>query len=431
MTVLLITFTVVAARISSAFTAEKMSYLYKEVLHLSAGDMATLGIVMGIPGYLRPFMGAGSDLFPLFGFHRRSYYVLSWLMMAASYLILAHLGQYHYNVVLGIGLVAAAGSNLLMVIVDAVMVAVGNASGTVGRLQSLQQGAQLIISIAFAATLGGYVTQHWSYKHCFNAAGLVCLIAMVFVALLPENRVLKGQQAHETEEQHRERQTAKALERAETVTALEEAARTPGLWAMVAFVFYLIVTPGTNIAQFFYMNDVLHYSKQFIGQLGQPGAFGALVAIVLFLMFSRRLPIRSMVWGAYLMDCSIYLSLMFLHGQTSAIVITFVGGTIGMIYNLCLMTLAARACPPKIEGTIYGLVIATIGLAGSLGEKLGSTMYDYFGPQSHHSIAHGWYATLWCGFGFTILAGLIIPFLPAWAKSNEPLHPTAPEESTG
>jgi len=40
MTVLLITLTVAAMRMSSAFTAEKMSYLYKEVLHLSAGQMA-------------------------------------------------------------------------------------------------------------------------------------------------------------------------------------------------------------------------------------------------------------------------------------------------------------------------------------------------------------------------------------------------------
>jgi MFS family permease len=191
---------------------------------------------------------------------------------------------------------------------------------------------------------------------------------------------------------------------------------------MVGFVFYLIVTPGTNTAQFYYMNDVLHYSKQFIGSIGQPGAIGAIIGILLFLVTSRRLPIRAMVWGAYLMDCSIYISLMFLHSHKSAIVITFIGGLIGIVYNLCLFTLAARACPPKIEGTVYGLVMAAIALAGSLGEKLGSSMYDHFGPATHHTIAYGWHSLLWFGFAFTIAAVVFIPFLPAWAKSNEPLH---------
>jgi MFS family permease len=422
MTVLLIALSVAAMRMVTAFTGEKSSYLYKEVLHLSAGDVATLGIIMGIPGYLRPFMGAGADLFPLFGFHRRSYYVLSWLLMAASYFGLAHLQHYHYATVLLLGLIAVAGGNLLMVIVDAVMVAVGNRTGTVGRMQSVQQGVQLVMTALFAAQLGGYVTQHWSYAHCFDAGALVCVISAIFVAALPETRVLKGPRPQETEEEHRQRQASKAAERAEVARTLKDAARTPGLWAMVGFVFYLIVTPGTNTAQFYYMNDVLHYSKQFIGSIGQPGAIGAIIGILLFLVTSRRLPIRAMVWGAYLMDCSIYISLMFLHSHKSAIVITFIGGLIGIVYNLCLFTLAARACPPKIEGTVYGLVMAAIALAGSLGEKLGSSMYDHFGPATHHTIAYGWHSLLWFGFAFTIAAVVFIPFLPAWAKSNEPLH---------
>ena len=315
-TVLLIAFTVAAMRIAGAFTGEKTQYLCKEVLHLSASDMATFALLVGIPGYLRPFMGAGSDLFPIFGFHRRSYYVLSWILMAGSYFALGRLEHYHYGVVLGLGIVAGAGGNLVMVIVDAVMVAVGNATATVGRLQSLQQGTQLLIVGLFAGQLSGYVTQHWSYAHCFNAAALVCIISSVFVATLPERRVLSTPKPNESAEEHQQRQAAKAEERAEVAGALREAARTPGLWVVVAFVFYLIFTPGTNTAQFFYMNDVLHFSKQFVGTLQQPGALGALIGIVLFLITSRRLPVRAMVWGAYLMDCSIYLSLLAFHSHT-------------------------------------------------------------------------------------------------------------------
>jgi hypothetical protein len=78
-------------------------------------------------------------------------------------------------------------------------------------------------------------------------------------------------------------------------------------------------------------------------------------------------------------------------------------------------------------------VLAAIALGGTLSEKLGAFLYDFFGPANTahgYSITHGWNYALWIGFGFTVLAAVFIPFLPAWARSNEPLRrqSTAPEE---
>ena len=94
----------------------------------------------------------------------------------------------------------------------------------------------------------------------------------------------------------------------------------------------------------------------------------------------------------------------------------------GTIYGLCLYTLAGRACPVGAEGVIYGLVLSAIALGGTLGEKLGGSLYDMFGPANHHSVTHGWTTMLWFGFGFTVIAAGFIPFLPAWAKSGERLN---------
>ena len=126
------------------------------------------------------------------------------------------------------------------------------------------------------------------------------------------------------------------------------------------------------------------------------------------------------------MDCSLYLASMGLHDRGSGLAVSFFLSFLGTIYNLCLLTLAARACPPGIEGTVYGLVISATSLAGALGEKLGAALFDHFGPNSHHTVAHGWFGLLWCGFAFTVVAAVFIPFLPAWAKSSEPLHPREP-----
>jgi MFS family permease len=410
-------------QIMGAFYGLKLSFLYKDVLHLTASGMATLGIITGIPSYLRPFMGAMSDLFPIFGFHRKSYYGISWLLAAFGFALLASLHSYQYHTVVCLVIVVLTGGTLLMVMVDAVMVSIGNMTGSVGPLQAIQQGVQSVLGLTFIGPLSGYVAQHWSYQHCFTASAVVCVLSAPLAMLIPETRVLAHRQAHEDEEQHRARTEARRGHRAQLVTTLRTAAATPGIWAIVGFVFYLIITPGTNTAQFYYTVDVLHFSKQFLGDLSIPGSAGGLLGILFFAFASRRMPVRAIVWGAFLMDCSIYLLLMGLHNQMSGIILTFVGAFVGSLYNLCLFTLAARACPPGIEGTIYGLVISAIALGGSLGEKIGSSIYDYFGPAHHHTTAHGWFALLWFGFAFTVAAIVFIPFLPAWTRSNEPLRP--------
>lgn len=79
---------------------------------------------------------------------------------------------------------------------------------------------------------------------------------------------------------------------------------------------------------------------------------------------------------------------------------------------------------PGVEGTIYGLIMSAIAIAGVLSDKIGGSMYDFFGPlnASHHwTITHGWDYSLWVGMAFTLVGFVFIPFLPAWAKSREPL----------
>ena len=400
-------------------TGEKTTFLFKEVMHLTPGDIGTLGILVGIPAYLQPFLGAGSDLFPLFGSHRRSYYVLSVLVRTGAYWGLACLSQYHYIAVVCLLLVLASGGVLATVMVNAIMVAVGNRTRRLGQLQSLIVFVPAVLSILYTAHLSGYVTQHWSYHHAYSLAAALMLLHLPLTLLIDEKSIVGQSRADPARRQEERRE-----ERARSLAALREAARLPGLWAVIGLVFYLILTPGVGNAQIYYMTDVLHFSKQLIGSLGMFSSAGAIVSMGLFAAFSRRLPVWSLVWGAWGMDCIGYPILVLLHTPDSAKVIYFLGACIGTWYSLCLFTLAARACPPGVEGAVYGLVMSAIAIAGVLSDKIGGNMYDYFGPlnTAHHwTITHGWDYSLWVGLAFTLVGFVFIPFLPAWAKSREPL----------
>ncbi len=417
---LLMAGTVTVWALVNTFSAEKLAFFYKDQLHLSVGAVASLGILLAAPNYFRPFIGAGSDLFPLFGYHRRSYYALAALLQAGGFFGLSLLPHPSYWTTALLVIVTVAGSVTLLIMADAVMVSVGNRTGTVPRLQGIQQFLPFALSFLVLARLGGYVTQNWSYAHCFRTAALLALLALPLTLLISEGRVSRRQSAHETSAEHAQRAGAKARDRAESLAALRLATRSPGLWAVIAYIFYLTLTPSGSTAQLYFEVDTLHFSKQFIGDLGQWSSAGVILGILTILAISRRISVRALVWGGWAIGTLAYLLNFALHDPLSAKLVFFVGSYFGIMTSLSILTLAARACPPKIEGTIYGLFIAASGLAGTLSNKIGGMLYEHYGAP-HHSAAHGWYALNWWGFGLTLLAAVLIPLMPAWARSAAPL----------
>lgn len=263
----------------NAITYNKQLFLYKDVLKLNASAVGTLALIINIPAYLQPFMGGVSDLFPLFGWHRRSYFALAAVVQSLGYFGLMTLHQYHYATIACLLIVAGAGGALAGVLINAAMVSVGNRTNTFGPLQTLYQFTPLVLALVYTGKLDGQVTAHWSYPHAFLVAGLVSLAALPLALLIDDRRVSAGRA---TAEELAAQKEAKDREKAQTAAALRDAARTPGLWVMTAFLFYLYVTPLLLTASVYYETDVLKLSKDFIGRLDSWTAAGSIVGLLAF-----------------------------------------------------------------------------------------------------------------------------------------------------
>jgi len=419
-TATLIIGTVIVDTCVNALSSEKLNFLYKDVLGLSAGAFASLGILLNIPQYLRPFLGTLADMVPVAGYHRRSYYFLAVLAEAIALFSLSLISQYTYAAVAALVVTQTFGIVLMFLMMEATLVRTGNLTGMTGRLQTVQQFVRYALITTCTAHMSGYVTQHWSYHACLRTAAFVTLAALPLTLLIDERRVIRTHTAHETPDQKEARLRDKQADHARMSKALREGLKTPGLWAAVAFIFYLILTPGSGTAQLYFQVDHLHFSKQLLGDLTACGAAGSVVGFLTYAAVSPKLPGRALVFGLVFIDCLGYILLLFLHDPTTAKIISVVGGVTYGWYLLGLLTIGAKICPPGIEGTIYGLVYAAQFLAGTLSDKLGSTVYDAFGGMHGHP-AEGWRALLIAGIVFSALAVFFIPFLPAWARSGEPM----------
>src|SRR5882724_6938293 len=71
-----------------------LTFLFKETLHLSAGQTADFFAITIIPWLIKPVYGLLSDFVPLFGWRRKSYFLLMSGLAAAAGLTLGLLTTY-------------------------------------------------------------------------------------------------------------------------------------------------------------------------------------------------------------------------------------------------------------------------------------------------------------------------------------------------
>ena len=197
----------VLGAITEALTGEKTTFLYKEEMGLSPNQVTTLNFLLELPALMQPFIGAWTDLFPWLGSHRRSYYFLGIVISILGMGSLAILPHYHYATVAGLMLASAAGGVLNGVVFNAVIVSVGNRTGTYPRLQALSMLIPLALGTLYTSHLSGFVTEHWSYPRAFGTAALLSLLYLPIVFLMDEP------QARELKEEREESQQAMLEER--------------------------------------------------------------------------------------------------------------------------------------------------------------------------------------------------------------------------
>src|ERR1700730_629383 len=150
---------------------------------LSAGQVATFFAITTVPWWLTPVYGLLSDFVPLFGYHRKSYLILTSSMSAAAGLLLGVTGEHSYARMATFFTLMALGLAFTDVLVDALMVENGKPLGLTGAFQSVQWGAIITASIV-VGELGGYLAEHRLLRASFLVAAcfpLVSLLMAIFV----------------------------------------------------------------------------------------------------------------------------------------------------------------------------------------------------------------------------------------------------------
>lgn len=154
---------------------------YKDVLHLGPKAVAAATWFIGIPFVIKPIYGLLSDFYPIFGSRRKLYLMVLNSLAVGAFIWLSGLRTIH-EIAIAMTLCAffTAFSDVL---INALVVELGNSSGTTKIYQSHQFIWTNIATIA-TSIAGGYFAQRLGPERGFQLGALLTALAPLALAIV-------------------------------------------------------------------------------------------------------------------------------------------------------------------------------------------------------------------------------------------------------
>eukprot|EP00897_Mesotaenium_endlicherianum_P004276 jgi/Mesen1/3877/ME000208S02891 len=391
-------------------------YYWKNVQLLQPAVSQAYDAMAGIPWVLKPVYGLITDTYPIAGYQRWPYLVIMGTLGAICFACLAYLPAVTPLFAAGLLTGVSFATAFPDVVVDAL---VAQQSRTVpalaGDLQAsnwqsicsplclVMEGApspQLSLSwgaLAFGGLCGysvsGPTVHNIGPRGGFGVLALAPSLLVVAALMLPEAPV----KADGKEKGH-----LGALVRSGQLLA--RTVRRPSIWRPAIYLFLAngATSPDIGEALFYWYTDADKgpgFSENFMGFLYAMGYAGMLLGVAAYNTWFKMYPYRRMLFLAQLLVvfCG-SMDLILITGLNLRLGIpnhTFVVGEKTLSHALTrlqimpMLVLAAKLCPPGIEGTLFAFLMAVTNLGRGAGAWEGALLLSWAG------VRRGEFGNLW------------------------------------
>jgi folate/biopterin transporter len=393
-----------------------VSFFLKDDLGLTPAEVAALTGIATAPWTIKPVFGFISDGFPLFGYRRRPYLILSGILGALAWLAMATIVQTGWAAIAAITLssLAVAVSD---VIVDSLVVerARRESQSDAGSLQSLAWGASAAGGL-LTAYLGGLLLESVGTRTVFAITATFPLIVSLVAWLIAEDPVT-------------ETSTWKVI--SGQIKQLKGAVTQKVIWMPALFMFLWQATPTADSAFFFFTTNDLGFQPEFLGRVRLVTSLAALIGIWVFQRFLKAVPFRRIfAWSTILSTAFGFTMLLLVTHTNRAIGIddhwfslgdSLILTVMGEISFMPVLVLSARICPPGVEATLFALLMSVLNLAGLLSHEFGAVLTHWFGV-TETNFDNLWLLVTVTNFS-TLLPLPLLFLLPSTSSQGETVAP--------
>lgn len=348
-----------------------LSFFLKDELALSPAVVAQLSAAATLPWVIKPVYGFLTDTIPIANSRRRSYLVLSGIFGSLSWLWLAA-GVHDETGALIASLISAGSVAIADVVADSLVVerirkGAPNIDG--GKLQTLCWGSSAIGGL-IAAALSGSLLALLGTRGVFGLTALLPATVALAAGLVDEKPTPMASNIGQA-----------VRERSLTLWNALTARRVA---LPVAFVFVWQAAPSPDSALFFFQTNVLHFGPEFLGIVRFVSSAAALGGLYCYQKYWTQVPVKKVMKVAALISVPLSLTQLILvtrlntvlgiSDQVFALTDTAVLTALGQVAFMPTLVLAARLCPPGIEGTLFAALMSIYNASGAVSTELGALL---------------------------------------------------------
>jgi len=374
----------------------------KNHFHLDAGHVAPLLFLAAFPFSIKPIFAWVGDSFPIGGLRRRPWTVVGGLLGAAFFLLLL-LGIDDTRFYVSSLFVASIGYVFVSCSLGGLLVEFGSRNGVLGALSSYRAAINQGINVT-VGPLAGYLASvwiGWTWSVC-----AACAIGNGLLVFGCADRIY---------EPPTRKATGLILGQLRALFASRNY-----LFALAATVL-VTIAPGFGTPLTFYQQDVLKISDTQIGTLTMFNGIGGLAMGLLCVGLAKRLSLSRLFLVTVVLNAAGTLAYTQYTGFGRASIIEPIGGFVSAGTTVAIFTMAGHAIPKGVEGLGYSLLMAANNLVLGIGDMWGSNL-----TSEHH--VKFWQLVL-INSGTTLLALLVLPFMPKTLKAIKDVAHLPPSES--
>ncbi len=356
---------------------QPLFFYLKETLKLPTSTVMYLGSLTTLPWIIKPLYGWISDTFPLWGYRRKSYMIVSGVLSTTLGTFLGIVPALPLFFLYAVLILDSLSGAIKDVAVDGIMVEEGRRRELTGRIQSIQWGS-LTVATVITGLAGGYIAEHFDYHLGFRlAAAFPALIACA--AFFYEEKPPVGSVRQ---------------------MSMREVFRNYPLLLPMLFLFLLWFSPSFGVPIAYKMRDELGFSKLTMGFLGTLGSAFSILGTVWYWKVSRKIHLRKWLMISTTVSGLSTFAYLYLT-RTSIVVYTILFGVASMATQLILLDFCARICPEGKEATTFALMTSVLNFGMFMSGIVGGRLYDLVGY--HWLVVISGTTTLLCLF--------LIPYL--------------------
>ncbi|OIP74270.1 MAG: folate-biopterin transporter [Oscillatoriales cyanobacterium CG2_30_44_21] len=362
-----------------------VSFFLKDDLGLNPAEVASMVGITMLPWTIKPLYGLISDGFPVFGYRRRPYLLLSSVLGIFAWI---SMGLWVATPFWAIAMIAIGSLSLAFsdAITDALIVqrARLEAEGDAGSLQSFSWIASSIGAI-ISAYLSGYLLEHFGAKLVFEITAVLPLlvgISAFAIADPPMSTIFIDAPNLDGTAPNLSRNSQIWRSLSYNFTQLKQAFKNKAIWLPAAFLFLWQATPSADTAFFYFTTNELHFNPEFLGTIKFFASWAGLFGVWLFQRFFKGVPTRKIFFWTTIISTLLGLTSLMLvtHANRSlgiddrwfslgdSIILTVAG----RIAFMPVLVLAARLCPEGIEATLFALLMSVLNISALCSFQLGA-----------------------------------------------------------